>query len=126
VKDDHRRYEMHHQINTKATLWENVHALMVKHWGKENQSRLAEVAGVGLGTIARIKQKQTSVGLDVIERIAEHFHIAPWQLLVPGMDPKNPPTLQPVNEKERQLYEKIMNAAREIAAEPDLKYLKDL
>jgi transcriptional regulator with XRE-family HTH domain len=117
---------MNHQINTKATLWENVHALMLKHWGEENQSRLAKVCGVGLGTIARIKQQQTSVGLDVIERIAEHFHISPWQLLVPGMDAKNPPTLQPVNEKERRLYEKIMNAAREIAAEPDSKYLKDL
>jgi transcriptional regulator with XRE-family HTH domain len=117
---------MHHQINTKATLWENVHALMVQHWGEENQSRLAKVCDVGLGTIARIKRMQTSVGLDVLERIAEHFHMSPWQLLVPGMDPKNPPTLQPVNEKERRLYEKIMNAAREIAAEPDSKYLKDL
>lgn len=118
---------MDQQINTAAALWQNISALMVRHYGRVNQSRLADECGIGLGTVNRIKQQTTSVGIDVIERIAANFNLAPWQLLVPGFDPKSPPALQPVNEKERKLYEKIMNAAREIAAEPDqAKYLRDL
>lgn len=109
-------------INNHSTLWSNVQSLMLKHWGAENLNRLARECGFGPGTAARIKDQKTSVGLDTLEKIADHFHIAVWQLLVPGMDPESPPALLPVSAVERRLYEKIKTAVKEIAAqEPQAK-----
>jgi transcriptional regulator with XRE-family HTH domain len=69
----------------RNTLWLNVQALMVAKYSAENLTRLAFDAGVGLGTATRIKQASTSVGLDVIAKIATVFGVAPWQLLAPGL-----------------------------------------
>jgi hypothetical protein len=113
-----------HEIDTAEALWQNVMALMTRHYGTENLSRLADECGFAQSTATRIKQKKVSPGLDKIDLIARRFNLAAWQLLVPGMDPQNPPTLQPVNAKERDLYNKIMAAAKVIASEPDAnKYL---
>jgi transcriptional regulator with XRE-family HTH domain len=105
------------QIDTNATLWLNISALMVKHWGDENLNRLARECKIGPGTAARIKEQKTSVGLETLEKIAHHFQLAVWQLLVPGLDPENPPALQPVSAAERRLYEQIMSSAKTIASE---------
>lgn len=98
---------------SKAVLWRNVQALMRKHYGAENLSRLARECDIGLGTATRIKQQQTSVGLEIVDKLAEHFGLQPWQLIVPGLDPDNPPTLLPVTPSERQLYERLRQAVKE-------------
>jgi len=111
-------------IDSNATLWRNVEALMVAKYGKVNLQGFAKHCGVGIATIQRIQEQKTSIGLAVIEKIAERFNLAAWQLLVPGFDPGNPPALQPVTAQERALYDKIMSAAKAIAAEPEsAKYL---
>jgi plasmid maintenance system antidote protein VapI len=111
------------QLDTNATLWMNLQALMLKHWGEENINRLARECQVGPATVQRIKDQRTSVGLEVLDKIANNFNLSVWQLLVPGLDPTNPPTLQPVSAVEKKLYEKIMTATREImAAEPTAAY----
>lgn len=111
------------QLDTNAALWMNLQALMITHWGEENINRLARECHVGPATVQRIKDQRTSVGLEVLEKIADKFNLAVWQLLVPGLDPSNPPALQPVSAVERKLYEKIMTATREImAAEPASVY----
>lgn len=102
----------------KAVLWTNVQALMRKHYGGENLSRLSRECDVGLGTSARIKRRQTSVGIDILAKIAERFDLQPWQLLVPGFDPDNPPTLVPVSAAERQLYERLSAALKEFKSIP--------
>jgi hypothetical protein len=113
-----------HLIDSNATLWQNVQALMLKRFGTVNLKGFATHCGVGIATVQRIQAQQTSVGLAILDKIADRHGLAAWQLLVPGLDPDNPPTLQPVSQKERELYEKIMTAARQIAAEPDAgKYL---
>jgi hypothetical protein len=110
------------QIDNNATLWANIEALMLARWGESNLQRLARECQIGAATAMRIKEQKTSVGLAVIEKVADHFNLNAWQLLVPGLDPKNPPTLQPVSKEERALYEKIMTAARQIvASEPHAK-----
>jgi transcriptional regulator with XRE-family HTH domain len=106
---------MAHQIDSNATLWSNVQALMHKDFGKINLQGFAKKCGVGNGTVQRIQGQSTSVGLEVLDKIAEAHELAAWQLLVPGFDPENPPTLQPVSKRERELYEKLLNAAKEIA-----------
>ena len=57
----------------KAILWANVSALMVAKYGKENLTRLANDSGAGPGTMTRIKEMKTSVGMDVLEKIAKVF-----------------------------------------------------
>lgn len=114
---------MAHEIDTAATLWANVHALMLHHYKEANLSRLSDECGFAQSTATRIKQGKVAPGLDKIDAIARRFNLAAWQLLVPGMDPKNPPTLQPVSATERALYEKIRSVAKDIiAAEPRGKY----
>lgn len=98
----------------KSVLWANVQALMVHKYGTENLTRLAAEAKIGPGTVTRIKKADTSVGLDVLEKLSKTFGVEPWQLLVPGMEPENPPVLQPVTKAERDLYAKILSAARDI------------
>jgi transcriptional regulator with XRE-family HTH domain len=111
-------------IDSNATLWQNVQALMVKKYGKTNIKGFAKYCEVGVGTIQRIEGQETSVGIGILDKIALKFDLAAWQLLVPGFDADNPPALQLVSRKERELYEKIMTAAKAIAAEPEAgKYL---
>jgi transcriptional regulator with XRE-family HTH domain len=105
------------QIDTNATLWQNLCALMHKHWEEVNVNRLARESKVGPATIMRIKKQETSVGLEVLEKLADLFGLAVWQLLVPGLDPENPPALQPVSQAERKLYEQFRTIAKTIGAE---------
>ncbi len=85
---------------------------MEHHWGGENLSRLAREADIGPGSATRLKQQQTSVGIELVEKVARLFHLEAWQLLVPGFDPKSPPTLLPMSEAERAFYERLLQAAR--------------
>lgn len=107
------------QIDNHATLWSNVRALMIEHWGKVNLNRLARDCEIGPATVVRIKEQNTSVGLETMEKIADHFGVAVWQLLVPGMDPKNPPVLQPMLPGEKILHEKIMKVTKEIMCDAE-------
>ncbi len=105
--------------NSNAALWKSVRAIMVQRYGDENIARFAKDTGIGLATVGRIKEQKTSVGLAVMDKIASRFNVSSWQLLVPGFDPKNPPTLQPVSERERALYLRIMTAAKDFAGESE-------
>jgi hypothetical protein len=66
---------------TLATLWENVSALMLWYFGKEELGRFASEVGIGAASMTRIKRQDTAVGVDVIEKIATRFRLQPWQLL---------------------------------------------
>jgi len=71
--------------DTKALLWENVKALMEAAYGGENLSRLAREAKFGPATSTRIKEAKTSVGIDVLEKLAVVFEVNPWQLIAPKL-----------------------------------------
>lgn len=78
------------KTRSKVLLWENTLALMKKHYGGENLSKLARDTAIGPGSTSRIKGQETSVGVDVIEKIAGKFKVEPWQLLAPSMGTTNP------------------------------------
>lgn len=69
--------------DSKATLWTNLVEVMTARWGHPNINRLARESGVGLGTVARLKQSDMSVGMDKLDKIAACFGLQPWQLLHP-------------------------------------------
>lgn len=75
----------------KSYLWSNICSLM----GEPDPSirSVTKKTGVGQGTIQRIKEGSTSVGLDVITSIAVSFGLEPWQLLVAGLDNQKLPRL---------------------------------
>lgn len=76
----------------KVVLWDNLSAAMVRRWGRENLTRLAREAHLGPATLARVKLRQTSIGLDVLERLADALAIEPFRLLVPPDDDQAPLT----------------------------------
>lgn len=102
-------------VDTKPILWQNVAALMRHHWGGENLSRLSREARVGPGTVSRIKEQRTSVGLDVLEAVAGVFELQAWHLLTPSLDPSNPPVIY-LCQREADLYDRFRKSARELAA----------
>lgn len=71
---------------------------------------------VGKSTIDRALKHQTTLNLDYIEVIARVFGLDPWQLLTPGLRPKNPPVLRSTGEVEDKLYKKMGELAKEIAS----------
>jgi transcriptional regulator with XRE-family HTH domain len=89
---------------------------MVARYGKENLTRLAADCHFGPGTATRLKEQRTSVGLDVIDQIAVAFQVDPWQLLVPGMNPSNPPVLRQANDAERELYKRLLQVAKDLSS----------
>lgn len=67
---------------------------MILRYGKENLTRLSVECEFGPGTASRLKKMETSVGLDILEKLAAYFYLEPWQLLVPNFDPKSPPKVR--------------------------------
>lgn len=80
----------------KEVLWLNVKARMNTLYGKENLSRLIKDSGVGPGTITRIKEQGTSVGVDVIEKVATALKVDPWQLMHPKLGEIDLPSNRPL------------------------------
>lgn len=59
--------------------------LMVKQYGKENLTQCAADSGVGPGTMTRIKEQKTSVGMDTLEKLGTLFKLEPYELLIPKL-----------------------------------------
>ena len=98
--------------DSRSALWHSVSALMLKRWGAVHLSRLAKEADIGLATCSRMKAQETSIGLEVVDKIATAFGVDPWELLVPGFNPDNRPTLQPLTQAEIDLYKRIAAAIK--------------
>jgi transcriptional regulator with XRE-family HTH domain len=78
---------------SKKTLALTVLALMQKHFGGKNLTKLAREAVGSPGNATRLLDGKTSVSVDMLDRIARRFKLEPWQLLVPDFDPSAPPKL---------------------------------
>lgn len=76
--------------NSKVLLWLAVLGLMQKRYGRENLNRLSRESGIGPATASRIKAQETSVGLDTLDKLSEHFMVEPWHLLMPGFSADTP------------------------------------
>lgn len=58
---------------------------MLKRYGKVNITRLGADAKIG-GSASRIKARDTSIGLSVLEKVAKTFGVDPYKLLIPDKD----------------------------------------
>lgn len=100
--------------STAKVLGENLVRLMAAHPDLNSNPKLAAKTRLGTGTISRLRNGAVDANMDTLERMARAFHVEAWQLLVPGIDPGNLPTLQPISEQERKLYERIAEAVKGI------------
>lgn len=101
----------------RLILWHNVSALMRASWGRENLTRLSKKAGLGPGTVSRLKACETHVQTDTLDAIASVFELHAWQLLVPNIEPGNAPVLQLASPAERKLYTKFLEFAQAMLKE---------
>lgn len=65
----------------KEVLRDNVAELARQRYGRFNLSKLASDAKIGLASAQRIKEAKTSVGIDIVEKVAKVFRIEAYQLL---------------------------------------------
>lgn len=61
-------------------------------------------------TVSRILAEKHAADLDTLESIARATGYTVWQLMVPNMDPSNPPVIQNATQ-ERELYDRLREAA---------------
>jgi transcriptional regulator with XRE-family HTH domain len=101
--------------DSRKILWENVSAIMRWRYGKSAQGKFLKDTGCGNGTVTRIKNQRTSVGIETLDKIATAYGLQAWHLLVPGLDPSNPPVVW-LTQPERDLYKRLKAAAEEVAA----------
>ena len=101
-------------MKTDEILWQNVKALMIQKYGKENLNRTNidstannKDMAISLGSLQRIKAQNTAIGLEVIDKLAYFFDIYAWQLLVPNMNPSNLPILKTPSEIEEEYYRRM-------------------
>lgn len=65
--------------------------MMMKVRGITADATLAKLAGCDQKTIWRIKQQEMSPSVRTLEAIASALGVHAWHLLVPGLNPDNPP-----------------------------------
>lgn len=99
---------MRHDPN--ETVAANLRALMLhagmQNKGEPNQSDLARASGANQRTVGRILAREQSPTVEMLETIARAFGLHAWQLLIPGLDPANPPVVV-MSEAERQFYRRL-------------------
>jgi hypothetical protein len=97
--------------NVEALL---IHAKYVKKDGTPNWHAFVKASKLPAGNVQRISEAQTSIGIALVGKVAACFGLEAWQLLLPGLDPSNPPVFV-MTESERSLYRRFRDAAHQLA-----------
>jgi hypothetical protein len=91
----------------------NLRKLMRAQGNEELSSnpKLGKKTGLGASAISRLVNGHNAT-LETVDRVAEAFGLAGWQLLIPNLDPTNPPVVQ-MSAKEADLYRKLKALMKE-------------
>lgn len=112
------RHAQHHptmSADALASLSASLRALMESSPDLRSQAAVGKRAGMDQRTVGRILNREHEPTIGQLDRLAKAFGLAPWQLLVPGLDPKNPPVIH-LTETERAFYERMRQAVQDMAA----------
>jgi hypothetical protein len=99
-------------LDYRAALRKNLKALLEAHKLTRLTLRATYLAGPkkgrlvsprAIGYMLSADPAAPSPSLDVLAAVATAFDLQPWHLLVPGLDPNNPPVTQ-LTPEERKLY----------------------
>lgn len=72
---------------SKEVLAENLNRLMAANLSLDSNPKLCARAGLGVGTISRLRRGAAAANLDTIDALAECFGVAPWKMVVPDQAP---------------------------------------
>lgn len=106
-------------VDIRAILSANLSALM--DYARDHQHPdLSTLKGIERATngqatrttLRGMRDGTRYVQLDTLEAVATAFDIQPWALLLPDLDPANPP-IKPVSKTEAQLYQRMSKVARD-------------
>jgi hypothetical protein len=64
--------------------------------------KLAKKAGVSNGSVHRMRNAMVACQIDTLAAVAAVFGLEAWHLFIPGIDPKDKPTLLFARDRERQ------------------------
>jgi hypothetical protein len=90
-------------------LADNILNLMAFH-GIQSNAALAKAAKIDPSTVGRMINKKHASQIDRVQAVARVFDLDAWQLMIPNLDPSNPPVVQ-LTAVERDLYERLRKAA---------------
>ena len=102
--------------SAKTVIEQNLARLQKAHRARSINA-FAKMLQVEQSTLDRIMKGKMSPTLERIEHIARKLGLEAWQLLMPGLDPDNPPVFV-MTDAERDLYKRLAEAAGDIAKAP--------
>ena len=113
------RFVERKRFTTREILRQNVQALMDSKIGPTSQIALHQKCGAAQATIGRIlRPGGENPKLETVEAIAKAYGLEAWQLLIAGMDPKNPPVLAPASKEEREFWGRLRQLYQEVSKGP--------
>jgi hypothetical protein len=89
--------------------------------GPASQKALAKATELGRGTIQRalgLDPSKTAVAIDTLAALAKAYDLHAWQLLIPDLDPTNPPVVA-ITDTEKLLAERLKFVTNELARRHD-------
>lgn len=100
----------------QRVIAENIRALMQSGRGglrtQEAVAKAARAAGFPIDqkSISRALNATNALQVNTIQAIAAAFDVEPYQLLIPGLDPRNPQILRTLSPVEERLYKALEDA----------------
>jgi hypothetical protein len=87
------------------------------HCRKMSWLAFSRFTGIGNGTAQRINEQSADASLSTLDAISRAFGLHAWQMLIPSLDPTNPPVFV-MTSAERKLYDSLRSAVNKIAEQP--------
>ena len=108
------------KFTPREILRQNVNKLLKSGIGPTSQAALGAKSGTGgQNTISRIvSARGENPKIETVAAIAKAYDLEAWQLLVAGMDPKNPPVLAPVTKEEKEFWGRLRQLYEEVGKGP--------
>lgn len=100
--------------SAKAVLSDNLKRLMDRPGQELTQAEVGKRGSIPQRTVGRIKNGEVEATLGNLQALGKAFGLQAWQLLVPDLDPSNPPMLRAMTDQERALYERLRAALKAI------------
>ncbi len=105
-------------MDIKRVVSDNVQTLLNyaadRHQPYGDAKALAIKAGISPSTVGHLLKCETAAKIDTLHAIAKVYKLEAWQLLIPNLDPSNPPVV-PYSDAERALYWRIKSVAQDFA-----------
>ncbi|MFC3146750.1 helix-turn-helix domain-containing protein [Piscinibacterium candidicorallinum] len=93
---------------------ENVRRLMNASTQLNSNQKLASAAGLGHGTIDRLRRGEGNLTIESLAAIADALGTEPWQLLVANWKPSSPPVLLEGGDRELALFKRFTQLCEDI------------